>query len=110
MDLNNVIVSASVMILIFIRYLAVNAEQQSDQIQKNENNFPANTSEIASSKPQHAVDNFNCTTNATNCQSDGVGMHSLTSLENKGMLMRTVYVIVGITLIIVLYFGVKTLR
>ena len=48
--------------------------------------------------------------NSTNV-TDGYGKRFMDSVtENRGMLTRTLYVLIGITAIIVVYFGIRTLR
>ena len=55
------------------------------------------------------------TTNSTNCTETGTCDKNAGSLmdkikENKDMLMRTFYVLIGVTLIVILYFIVRTWR
>ena len=69
---------------------------------------------IVDGKPESAADLIECKlNNQTTCPDDGVlNTQTYTHMfnENKQMLARTVYVIVGITLCVVAYFGIKSFR
>ena len=115
MEYNGVYLVICVVFITCIRHLdSINTEQLEASDSKshtiNNHNVLNDTSNIKN-KPQHTTDNVyvNCTvTNMTNCENTKFEMKNL--LENKGMMMRTLYVIVGITAIIIVYFGIKTIR
>ena len=71
---------------------------------------PTNTSP----KPKANIADVNCTagnSTASNCEKSSIGK-KLTEIisKNRGMLMRTLYVLIGVTAVVIVYFLLRTCR
>ena len=76
---------------------------------------PPSTKLPVSPSPTAADNNCTGTNNTKECEEEGVKpslKQMLTSMvtENKGMLTRTLYVLIGVTLIVVVYYVMRAIR